>query len=38
MKDRTDSIDVLRGIMAYIIVTYHSFLLGYNFFPGGYSN
>lgn len=35
MKDRTDSIDVLRGIMAYIIVTYHSFLLGYNFFPGG---
>lgn len=36
MNNRNDTIDVLRIVMAYIIVVYHSFLLGLPYFPGGY--
>ena len=35
MNNRNDTIDVLRIVMAYIIVVYHSFLLGLPYFPGG---
>ena len=35
MNNRSDTIDILRVLMAYIIVVYHSFLIGYNFIPGG---
>lgn len=32
---RSDTIDILRVCMAYIIVIYHLFLIGIVIFPGG---